>query len=156
MFPFYVGTNGEIMKITMPDFKVGTGGIFIINTGIDRKTEPLVKLFLENCKDASYLAKIENILLKVNDHCISSLLEGDTESLYDHFGTLSEFQYSEFSKMIPANYKSLWLDGLKGKDYFLKLCGAGAGGFLLGITKNFGQIEQDFKNYEIRPILRFF
>ena len=39
-----------------------------------------------------------------------------------------------FDKMIPASIKEVWLAGLESKEYFIKLCGAGGGGFFMIYT----------------------
>ena len=38
--------------------------------------------------------------------------------------------------MILDAFKEVWLDGLSSDHFKLKICGAGGGGFLLGISKN--------------------
>jgi mevalonate kinase len=153
--PILNRNNGEISEVNLPDFKKGKGGIFLLNTGRARRTEPLVNLFLEKCKSKEFSDKIENELLKINDNCITSMLEGDVESLYRNYEALSFFQFEEFTPMIPNLYRDLWRDGLLYKKYFLKLCGAGGGGFLLGMTKNFEEAAELLQNYEIRPLIRF-
>ena len=147
--------NGEISEVNLPSFGEGKGGIFLLNTGRPRRTEPLVNLFLEKCKSKEYSDKIENRLLKINDNCITSLLEGNIDSLYNNFENLSFFQFEEFMPMIPNLFRDLWRDGLLYKKYFLKLCGAGGGGFLLGMTKDFEEANDLLQNYDIRPLIRF-
>ncbi|MBT7609418.1 MAG: mevalonate kinase [Bacteriovoracaceae bacterium] len=153
--PILNRNNGEVSEVKLPHFSPGNGGIFLLNTGRARRTEPLVNLFLEKCKSKDFSKKIESELLKINDNCITSLLEGDIETLYRNYESLSFFQFDEFTPMIPNLYRDLWRDGLLYKKYFLKLCGAGGGGFLLGMTKNFDEAEELLKNYEIRPLIRF-
>ena len=57
--------------------------------------------------------------------------------------------------MIPKLYADLWQEGLKYEGYYLKLCGAGGGGFLLGITQNFYHAIELLKGHEVRPLYRF-
>jgi mevalonate kinase len=150
-----IGNYGDISEVTLPLYNTGKGGLFLLNTGRTRRTEPLVNLFLEKCKSLDFLNRIENDLLKINDKCITALLEGNIENLYRDFEALSSFQFEEFTPMIPNLYRDLWRDGLVSKKYFLKLCGAGGGGFLLGMTKDFDQSEELLNQYEIRPLIRF-
>lgn len=153
--PILIQHSGEATEVTLPEFNKGKGGIFLLNTGRARRTEPLVNLFLEKCKTSEFSNNIENNLLKINDNCITSLLEGNIDSLYHNFENLSFFQFEEFTPMIPNLYRDLWRDGLLYKKYFLKLCGAGGGGFILGMTRDFDEAEELLKNYEIRPLIRF-
>lgn len=147
--------DGHIGTVDLPDFKDGKGGFFLLNTGRARRTEPLVNLFLEKCKTADYNNKIENELKIITDECITYFLEGQVDKLYESFATLSEFQYNELSPMIPKLYQEIWSKGLDNCLFKLKLCGAGGGGFLLGMTPDFEQASSSLSSYEIRPLHRF-
>ena len=57
--------------------------------------------------------------------------------------------------MIPPLFKELWERGLDSDDFYLKLCGAGGGGFLLGVTDDFIKVENALNNHEIRVVCRF-
>ena len=77
------------------------------------------------------------------------------DNLYHVFGQLSDFQYRHFTPMIPNLFRDLWERGLSNKNFYLKLCGAGGGGFLLGITRDFSTARQYLGQYEIRPLFPF-
>ena len=148
-----IKSSNELKVIDFPKFKDNGGAFFLLNTGRSRKTEPLVNLFLEKCKDRFFINECKNKLLPITDHCINSLLDKDLEQLFTQFGLLSSFQYEHFSPMIPNIFKSVWMDALEDKLPFkLKLCGAGGGGFLIGITKNLEQINNHLSQFEIRPL----
>ena len=55
---------------------------------------------------------------------------------YHGFKSISTFQYQNMQEMIPKLFQQLWRDGLESDDFSLKLCGAGGGGFILGLTKD--------------------
>ena len=57
--------------------------------------------------------------------------------------------------MIPSNFKKLWTDGIENKDYYLKLCGSGGGGFLIGFTRDIDTIDQYFPKKKFEVLLRF-
>ena len=126
--------------------------LFLLNTGRSRKTEPLVNLFLEKCKNDDFSKLCEDVLSPLTDNCISTFLAGDMVGLWDYFENLSRFQLDHFSPMIPKLYLDLWEQGLAEKDFFLKLCGAGGGGFLMGMTKDFKSCSRILKDFEIRPL----
>ena len=143
--------NVEI--ITDPVFKKkAAGGIFLLNTARPRRTEPLVNLFLEKCKETSFRNLCESILLPIINGCINAFLLSDKKALFDYFQDLSDFQYRHFDPMIPNLFKEVWYEGLTSKVFFLKLCGAGGGGFLLGITDNFDEAKEKLQGHEIRPL----
>ena len=147
--------NQNLEKVTLPDYNRGSKGIFILDTGRARKTEPLVNLFLEKLKNKNFTRMMEKKLLPVNNSCIKYFLNQQTNALYTSFKELSWLQAEYFSPMIPQLLQNLWRQGLKNDDYYLKLCGAGGGGFLLGITRDFGNIQQTLSPYAIRPLYRF-
>ncbi len=147
--------EGQINPISLPEFTPGKGGIFLLNTGRDRRTEPLVNLFLEKCKSDDFSTLCSTVLNPITDSCINSFLKSDIRSHYEFFRELSDFQFRHFNPMIPKNFQPLWREGLKSEDYYLKLCGAGGGGFLMGITKDIEKVKINLKNYEIRPVFSF-
>ena len=57
--------------------------------------------------------------------------------------------------MIPKLYREIWKKGLEDKTYFLKLCGAGGGGFLMGITPSLLNAAKDLSGHELRSLFRF-
>jgi len=75
--------------------------------------------------------------------------------LLKNFKLLSAFQYEHFSPMIPKLYREMWGEGLSSNDYSLKLCGAGGGGFLMGITDDFQKVKGVLASHELRLLLSF-
>lgn len=153
--PLLIESKENIRTVDFPEYKNGEGGIFLLNTGRPRRTEPLVNLFLEKCEQSSFSSLCDNVLSPITDNCISSFLDGDTTSLYEFFRELSDFQFRHFKGMIPKLYQELWLEGIKYENYYLKLCGAGGGGFMMGMTKSFSEAENILKGHEIRPLYKF-
>ena len=153
--PILIKNKNELGSVTIPNFPKGPGGIFLLNTKRSRKTEPLVNLFLEKTKNADFNNVCENILKPITNDCINNFLQADTTTLLANFKFLSEFQFEHLSPMIPKLYRDLWVEGIKSDDYFLKLCGAGGGGFLMGITRDFQKVKQVLSAHEIRLLLSF-
>ncbi|MBC97052.1 MAG: mevalonate kinase [Halobacteriovoraceae bacterium] len=125
---------------------------FLVNTGRSRKTEPLVNLFLEKCKSEEFSFLCESELTPITNQCIESFLGGDQKSLWESMFELSRFQFEHFRPMIPKLYHDLWEQGLQEKNFFLKLCGAGGGGFILGLCKDFKQCSEQLSSLEIRHL----
>jgi len=145
----------ERVEISLSQFGEEKGGIFLLNTGRSRKTEPLVNLFLEKCLISEFNQACEEELLPITNNCIKYFCQKDFSNLLNSFKSLSSFQREHFGPMIPPLYKGLWEKGLSGDDFYLKLCGAGGGGFLLGITDDFTKVENALSNYETRVVCRF-
>lgn len=153
--PILIKGKNELGSVTLPNFPKGKGGIFLLNTKRSRKTEPLVNLFLEKIANDKFNEVCESELRPITNDCIKNFLEADTKSLLENFKKLSEFQFEHLSPMIPKLYRDLWIEGVNTDDYFLKLCGAGGGGFLMGITRDFQKVKQILSAHEIRLLLSF-
>lgn len=131
----------EPVILPKPDF-IKSGGFFLIDTFMPRKTEVLVNLFLENCQQISFKEMLEKEYLPLVDHCINRLMCADWSLLMSAMKKLSEIQYRHFSEMIPNGYEALWRKGLESNLFTLKLCGAGGGGFILGFTTDYHQTNR--------------
>lgn len=116
--------------------------LFLVDTHKARKTAPYVSHFLSRYENDSFRSALEEQLLPANELAINALLTIDKDGLQDAFRQISQFQYDYFQKMIPADVAPLWERGLKSKDFSLKLCGAGGGGFMLGLAKNAETLER--------------
>jgi mevalonate kinase len=62
---------------------------------------------------------------------------------------LSKFQFEHFKPMIPKLFNKMWKRGLDSGEYYLKLCGAGGGGFILGFTKNYELTKKQLKGQNL-------
>lgn len=153
--PILIKNKNELGPVSIPKFSKGKGGIFLLNTKRSRKTEPLVNLFLEKSRNESYFNLCEDVLTPITNHCIDNFLNVNIELLLKNFKLLSAFQHEHFSPMIPKLYRDLWSAGLSSNDYSFKLCGAGGGGFLMGITDDFQKVKRVLAGHEIRLILSF-
>lgn len=153
--PLLYKEDKSIEKISIDLPRAGEGAVFIIDTGKSRRTEPLVNLYKEKLKNRSFEKLCQSQLNDVTNQCINLLLEKKFNELVVRFKELSEFQYEHFLPMIPPIFKDDWVQGLESEKYYLKLCGAGGGGYLLGITSNF----EDFKFFnpdkEVKVVFRF-
>jgi len=153
--PVLLKDKTHVGTVDMPSFEKGKGGIFLLSTGRPRRTEPLVNLFLEKCKDREFESLCQNTLIPSTNNCIECLLEGQIAKLWREFENLSLFQYKHFLPMIPNLYQGLYKQGLEHGDFFLKLCGAGGGGFIMGMTRDFSKVKSTLGQYEYRPVLYF-
>ncbi|OQX99176.1 MAG: hypothetical protein B6I20_10245 [Bacteroidetes bacterium 4572_117] len=146
-YPVLIDGNNQFKTVGIPRSESGhDDAIFLLNTKKSRKTGPLVQLFLEKSKDKNYDKAIRQKLIPINNKCISSLIDGDLGEFRTNLKKLSEFQLEYFNEMIPDSCKSSWETGLNNDSYYLKLCGAGGGGFVLGFTNEFDKIKTELSN----------
>jgi len=99
---------------------------YLINSRKHRETSPLVHLYLEKYKDPSFKTTIDH-LSALNKKAIAAYVD-DQPQLIDIFKEISALQRVAFKDMILPEMTDPFaiLD--------LKLCGAGGGGYYLGIT----------------------
>lgn len=117
---------------------------FLIDTGIKRKTETYVNRFLKNCETSTYHKMVETELNPTVNRTIEYFIEGNDEEVYKEMKIISELQLSYFESFIPQPFKELWKTFLEKENIYLKLCGAGGGGFLFGIKETKKDIEKSF------------
>jgi mevalonate kinase len=113
-------------KPTKPIDERSIKHFYLLDTGISRKTAPLVQIFKEKTEDISF-----DELAQFNRSAISAMEVYDYKLLKKSLEQISAFQYENFKEMIPRGFKSHWQEALADEHLKVKLCGAGGGGFLL-------------------------
>lgn len=142
----------KIKTVNLPSSKKAVGSIFLLNTGIPRKTEPLVEIFLQKCKDEYFQLRCQSELSSINDDAIDAFLKGNWNEVFQTVHEISYFQYKYFDPMIPKSVQQVWLDGLSSSLFKLKLCGAGGGGFMLGFTENMAEAQLALTPFPIKEV----
>ncbi|MBL0080798.1 MAG: mevalonate kinase [Bacteroidetes bacterium] len=142
--------NIEPVKVSMKNG--GKGAIFLIDTGLARKTEPLVKYYMERMEEGTYREFVEKQLKPFTNNCIQAFLAGDHETLFGYLTKLSKFQFEHFKPMIPKLFNKIWKRGLDSGEFYLKLCGAGGGGYILGFTQNYEKAQKHLKGHKVEVL----
>lgn len=133
----------------------GENVIFLLNTGIERQTASMMSHFQKLCTDNSFLNNVRQNLVSYTNESIHSFLNKDTENLYRNLEQLVQFQLQQMSFFITDSSRKIVRKGIENGDYFLKICGAGGGGFMLGFTDNWDQTVSDLSGYELEIIYRY-
>lgn len=154
--PILFRNPDEISVVKLPERKEdGENVIFLLNTGITRSTSKLVNKFSELHKDPIFKDKVSRLFVPYANDSIKSFLESDTEKFYYNLEKLSRFQLEEMSFFIPKEFQKTVKSGIESGDYFLKLCGAGGGGYMLGFSKNWKATQSELSENNIEVIYRF-
>jgi mevalonate kinase len=154
--PMLINNKQSIDAVGMPQTDAnGKGGIFLIDTGMTGETQPLVNLFVEKCKEEGFLHVIKDELIPFNNNCIKSFLKGEVKDMFSNLKELSKFLLGRMSPMIPRKFRKVWKQGIETESYYLKLCGSGGGGFILGFTEDIENAKKELKDYHIDVIHRF-
>lgn len=153
--PILIKSKTELGTVGLPEEGESKGAIFLLNTGLTGKTQPLVNHFLERCKEDGFRNMIRNQFKKYNDASIEAFLNKDGQGLLSNVKSLSKIVLDNFKPMIPKVYQKLWQEGLDSNAYYLKLCGSGGGGFILGFTEDIEAAKTKLNNYQLDVIHNF-
>jgi len=144
---------GVLKEMETPKLTKNNGeGIFLLDTETKSETQPLVDWFLTKYETHEFHEFVQNKLITANNNCIVNFLKGDLSTIFDCVKNVSEYTFDQFKPMIPDSVKEIWYSGLMNDDYYLKLCGSGGGGMLLGFTKNISQALEKLKDYKIHML----
>jgi mevalonate kinase len=151
--PILIHSKNEIETTGIPSQSSnGKGAVFLLDSGISSETAPMVDLFFKSMKNKNYNKIIKENFIKTTDNCVDDFLNGDFNSLFVNMKTLSKVVLENFKPMIPKDFHQLWAKGIESDDYFLKLCGSGGGGYILGFSKDFQKAKESLSDYKLELV----
>ncbi len=151
--PVLVGPDDNLEVAGIPGADEGGGAsVFLIDTGRTGKTAPLVEWFMKEYLEMGFMEMVDNVMIPAVNDSIASLLEPDINRFWRSLAGLSEFQLRNMKKMIPGGYELVWERGLSTGDFYLKLCGSGGGGYLLGFTRNFRETAAILRRMKLKVL----
>jgi len=154
--PILINSSENIEATGIPTQRTdGKGAVFLLDSGITGETAPMVQIFMENMKQEGFRNMIKDQFVKHTDACVEDFLKGDIKSLFKNTKQLSKVVLSHFKPMIPKEFHELWKKGIETNAYYLKLCGSGGGGYILGFTQDFEIAEQSLKDYKLEVVYNF-
>ncbi len=118
--------------------------LFLINTHSKGNTGALVNHFMEDYNHPEFKKSIDNEYIPNINQVIEAVLNSDFESFDKLIARYSRFQLSHFEAMIPQSIGKNFEHGTKTGDFYLKLCGSGGGGYILGIARDRLKAESYF------------
>ena len=98
---------------------------------------------------------LKDQFIKYTDACVEDFVKGNVKSLFSNTKQLSQVVLSHFKPMIPSQFHDLWKRGIDSNDYYLKLCGSGGGGYILGFTQDVNRAKQALKDYNLEVVYNF-
>ncbi len=154
--PMLIESKENINRVGLPESKLsGKSGIFLLNTGQPGNTQPLVNLFLEKCKEEGFLSVVKQEIIPFSDNCIKAFLKGEAQEMFENLKELSALALSYLNPMIPRRFRKVWKRGLDTQSYYLKLCGSGGGGYLLGFAEDLEKAQAELQDHDLKIIHRF-
>lgn len=152
--PLLINSKDDISTIGIPNSE-GKGAIFLLNSGSPGETEPMVKIFFEKLKNQGFRKTLKEEFIKYNDACIDAFVKGEQQPLFRNLKELSNWALIHFRPMIPTSILKAWENGLKTNAYYLKLCGSGGGGYILGFTQDYDKAETYLRRFKPEIVYRF-
>ncbi len=154
--PILINSQDNIEATGIPaQQSEGKGAVFLIDSGIIGETAPMVSLFMENMKQEGFRSMLKNQFIKHTDACVDDFLNGDIKSLFRNTKQLSKVVLNHFKPMIPQQFHELWKKGIDTNDYYLKLCGSGGGGYILGFTEDIQKAKKALSEYKLEVVYNF-
>jgi len=132
--PIVVNGPGSISILNDSSF-CNSLHIYLMDTGVPRKTELLVDMFLDFLKLKTFKLNLETEICPAVDLCIDQWINND-ENVFSSIKLLSQLQYAHFHNFVPLKVMRIWSESLSNDNIAIKLCGAGGGGYFLIFAKN--------------------
>ncbi len=153
--PILINSKDHIEATGIPYQKQGKAAVFLLDSKIIGETEPMVTLFMNKMKQEGFRKMFSEEFATHTDSCIDNFLHGDVKSLFGNMKQLSKVVLENFKPMIPSAFHKLWKQGIDSNDYYLKLCGSGGGGYILGFAKDYEKAKHQLKDYQLELVYRF-
>jgi len=154
--PILINSQDSIESTSIPTQNTeGKGAVFLLDSGSTGETAPMVQLFMEKMKQEGFRTMLKNQFIKHTDACVDDFVNGNIKSLFGNLKQLSHVVLDNFKPMIPVKFHQLWKQGIDTNDYYLKLCGSGGGGYILGFAQDFDRAKSALKDYNLEVVYSF-
>jgi mevalonate kinase len=153
--PILINSKDNLEPTGIPSQKEGKGAVFLLDSEQVGETEPMVNIFMNKMKNEGFRKMLSEDFANYTDACIDDFLHGNVKSLLGNVKQLSKVVLDNFKPMIPKAFHKLWQQGIDTNAYYLKLCGSGGGGYILGFTQDYEKAQQLLKNYKLELVYRF-
>ena len=154
--PILINSKDNIESTSLPSQNMeGKGAVFLLDSGSTGETAPMVQLFMEKMKQEGFRNMLKNQFIKHTDACVEDFINGNVKSLFGNLKQLSHVVLDNFKPMIPAKFHKLWQRGIDTNEYYLKLCGSGGGGYILGFTQDIDKAKKALQDYNLEVVYNF-
>lgn len=154
--PILINSQDNIESTSIPSQNtLGKGAVFLLDSGMTGETAPMVQIFMEKMKQEGFRTVLKEEFIKHTDACVEDFLTGNIKSLFGNLKQLSHVVLDHFKPMIPTQFHQLWKQGIESNDYYLKLCGSGGGGYILGFTQDIEKARKALKDYRLEVVYNF-
>ncbi len=153
--PILINSKTNIEPAGIPSQKEGKGAVFLLDSEMIGETEPMVNIFMNKMKNEGFRKMLDEEFVTYTNSCIDDFLRGNVKSLFGNVKQLSKIVLKNFKPMIPVAFHKVWEHGINTNDYYLKLCGSGGGGYILGFTEDYEKAKEKLQDYKLELVYRF-
>jgi mevalonate kinase len=154
--PILINSQDHIEPTGIPSQNPdGKGAVFLLDSGIVGETAPMVSIFMESMKQEPFRKMMKDQFINYTDACVDDFLNANLTSLFSNIKQLSNLVLHNFKPMIPKEFHAIWKHGIESNDYYLKLCGSGGGGYILGFAQDFEKAKETLKGHRLEVVYNF-
>lgn len=154
--PILINSHDNIESTSIPSQNpTGKGGVFLLDSGMSGETAPMVQIFMEKMKQEGFRKVLKDKFIRHTDACVEDFINGNISSLFGNLKQLSHVVLNHFKPMIPKEFHKLWKEGIETNAYYLKLCGSGGGGYILGFTEDMEKAKKALAGYRLEVVYNF-
>lgn len=154
--PILINSQDNIESTSIPSQNLeGKGAVFLLDSGITGETAPMVQIFMEKMKQEGFRNMLKDQFIKHTDACVEDFINGNVKSLFGNLKQLSHVVLNNFKPMIPAEFHKIWKHGIDTNEYYLKLCGSGGGGYILGFTQDIDKAKLALADHKLEVVYNF-
>ena len=154
--PILIHSKSKIEPTGIPSqSQKGKAAVFLLDSGMTSETAPLVSIFLDNLEAPAFRKMMKHEFIAISDRCIEHFLSGNISDLFSDVKKLSSVVLEHFSPMIPKRFRAVWKKGIDPNAYYLKLCGSGGGGYILGFTQDLPKAKSILADHQLEVVYTF-
>ena len=154
--PILIHSKSKIEPTGIPSqSQKGKAAVFLLDCGMTSETAPLVSIFLDNLEAPAFRKMMKHEFIAISDRCIEHFLSGNISDLFSDVKKLSSVVLEHFSPMIPKRFRAVWKKGIDTNAYYLKLCGSGGGGYILGFTQDLPKAKSILADHQLEVVYTF-
>ena len=149
-----IDKDGSIRTVSIPGKGKGEAAVFLIDTFQHGSTRQMMEIVLSKMEHLAFRELFHSEFIAYNNSSIYRFLSGEKDAFFENLKSLSQFTLTHLPELIPGKFHQVWKQGLSSGNYFLKLCGSGGGGHILGFAKNYDNLSLP-GDMQSKLVLRF-
>ncbi len=145
-----IDENGDISCIENPiPGDESSIKAYLIDTKMPRETAHLMRYFDEQLHQYRFFKKMQDQLIPAVNSAIQQFSNDETDAFFQSLKTISDFELTYLEPMVPLVLREFWQAGLSTENYFMKLCGAGGGGYILVFAREDSALDEIGNHFEM-------